>query len=63
MAQPNEKYGERRLVNITEGEMLTAGDVIELVAKISVTAIGEEMNEESHCAKQDDQFVLGCEPA
>src|SRR5882724_4014667 len=62
-AQPNKQRGKRRQIDITKGEVLTAGDVIELVAKITVTAVGEKMDEQSHCTEEDDKFLFGCEPA
>src|SRR6266566_6921075 len=43
--------------------MLTAGNVVELIPKIMVTAVCEDMDEQSHCAEEDDQFLFGCEPA
>jgi hypothetical protein len=62
-AQPNKERGKRREIDITKSEMLTAGDVIELVAKITVTAVGEKMDKQSHRPEEDDQFLFDCEPA
>ena len=44
-AQSNEQDRQRRKIDITKSEMLPAGHVIELVAKITVTAVRKQMEE------------------
>src|SRR5205085_7221798 len=51
--EPGEKADERRLIDVTPIEMLTAGEVVKLVAKVAVLRDADEMNENGergeHC--------------
>ncbi len=45
-ADVNQKRNERRLVDVSPGEMIAAGDVIELVAKVAVAVVEVDVEEE-----------------
>src|SRR6266480_7244433 len=57
-AQPNKQRGQRRKIDITEVEMLPASHVIEFIAKVAITAVREQVDEERSCAKPNDQGSL-----
>src|SRR5205807_4252952 len=50
---PGDEGDERRLIDVAGAEMLGAGEIIQLVAKDSVTARGAEMEEHLGDRQQD----------
>jgi hypothetical protein len=42
------------LVDVSESEMLTAGDIVELITKITVASICQEMDQEGYSAEEND---------
>src|SRR6266487_4263944 len=61
-AQPNKQGRQWRKIDVTEVEMLAASHVIELVAKVAIAAVREQVDEERSCAKPDDQELLARQP-
>src|SRR5437764_12866005 len=54
-AQSQQQDRQWRLVYIPESEMPTAGDVVELVAKITIATVCQEMNQEGYRAEENQQ--------
>ena len=53
LAQAQQQDRQRRLVHISESEMPTAGDVVELVTKITVAPDCQEMDHERYDAEEN----------
>ncbi len=56
----DEKGDERGLVNIAPGEVIAAGNVVELVAEVAVAVVEVDMEEQlGECDEPDDQHAAG----
>lgn len=53
-AQSKKQDRQRRLIDISEIEMPPGNDVIKLIAKIAVTPVGQQMDEQGYSAKKGD---------
>src|SRR5205814_9813914 len=59
-ADTREKWNQRRLVNISPGQVTTTSDVIEFVAEISVTIVKVEVKEQfGHGDGPDKRHAVG----
>ena len=56
---PGDESDQRWLIDITEGQMLGAGEVIQLVAKDSVATGGEKMKKKLRDSQQQDDGRTG----
>jgi len=52
LAQSQEQNRERRLIDVTQSEMAPASDVIELVAKITVAAVCQQVTSNATVPKK-----------
>ena len=59
-AQPDQQDRQRRLINVAQSQVLAARYIIELIPKVAVAAVGEEVEEQGCCSQADDQVPLGC---
>jgi len=60
---PRSEGDEGRVIDVAEGEVAGAGDVVELVAEDAVAVGGEQMQEDGGCGEDPDEGVLffrGC---
>ena len=58
-ADVDEKWNERGLVDVAPGEVVAAGYVVELVAKVAVAVVEVDVEEEfGECDQPDDQPCL-----
>jgi len=46
---------KRRLIGVAPGEVFAAGEVVKLVAKITVSAVGQQVQQELKGGQKDDQ--------
>ncbi len=62
-AELEQQDRQRRLIDVAEGEVPAARYIIELIPEVTVTAIGEQVDEQGCQAEGDQQGALRCRPS